>query len=358
MNQVDSSGRRLARSLSIERRMESCKGSLAETGGDKVGRGRLEARRPIHFLVGMSRSGITPLSRCLNSHPEIAVFGQSRFWGRCYIKPESPAGLTREQLRELEDLLCSFDWSATLGANDEGRLQHLSLSGLNALIRKTLGALDAPSRPGVAFVRIAQAIGEAERKPCVIEKTPHHLNWITRILAELPDSRFLVLLAMPYTFAFILRQQRDMTYHPIAAALLWRACMIAYRRAKRRHGDSILPLDIGELARDHVESLEKTADFLGVQKAPMRELPNFMAAVLPDDHLDQLLPIDIFWMNRASDSVRFDMGDVRRSAAGVSPEMLFRSLTSFPRWGAGLVQTMRGNHKGSLPRYLLNWLVR
>jgi len=46
----------------------------------------------VDFLLGMARSGTTWLGRTLAEHPEVAVFGESSFFGRLYVPP-GPDGM-------------------------------------------------------------------------------------------------------------------------------------------------------------------------------------------------------------------------------------------------------------------------
>ena len=73
------------------------------------------------FICGMSRGGTTWLGHCLNQHPEVAVFGESLYWGRNYIEPAHNGKYTIEQINQVLGLL-KRDCKAFLG-DGEGNLK-------------------------------------------------------------------------------------------------------------------------------------------------------------------------------------------------------------------------------------------
>ena len=70
---------------------------------DKLGENRLKGGG-IHFIMGMSRSGTSWMSRNLNAHPNIVSFGELKFWGSNYIKPNNNGRYSDKQLLELADM--------------------------------------------------------------------------------------------------------------------------------------------------------------------------------------------------------------------------------------------------------------
>src|SRR5262245_30276560 len=121
----------------------------------------------VHFLFGMSRAGITWLSRRLNAHPEIAVFGQSRFWGKRFIRPAAPAGYSNPDLRRIHQILRSCEWDATVG-DGAGTLRRLDHAGFHALLDEVFARVSAPISPANLFRAIAFAVAEREGKRLAI----------------------------------------------------------------------------------------------------------------------------------------------------------------------------------------------
>ncbi len=304
----------------------------------------------VHFVVGMARCGITPLSRCLNLHPDVAVFGESRFFGRCWVEPETASGYGAAQLERITRVLRQFRWTATVG-DEPGCLRNLSLDGMRDLVAETFARARAPIAPGRVFVALAEGVADAEGKRYAFEKTPHHLNWTPRIVGHVPGARFVVLLCDPYAFARFHREQ-DAPYHPVAAAFLWRGYMRSYERAARRYPDRLVVVDAAELARNGTRELERVQRFFGLElhdlSAPLAPLSSFFAAGPEPD------PDDVFWLNLLGGRLMRRHGYARRStphAAGY----VARSLVSLPRWCIDALPRARGPDIGPV-RYLLTWL--
>jgi hypothetical protein len=304
----------------------------------------------VHFVVGMSLCGITPLSRCLNLHPDVAVFGESRFFGRCYVEPRSAAGYDAAQLRRILRVLRQFRWRATVG--DEPGCLNVSLSQFRRLVEDAFSRAEAPIAPGVLFTMLAERVAAAEGKRYAFEKTPHHLNWVNRIVRHLPSSRFVVFLCEPYAFARFHHDQ-DPLYHPLATALLWRGYMRSYERAARRYPDRIVVVDAAELARDGAAALDRVQQFFGLDlhdlSAPIAEFSSEFAT-----YAHEADPADLFWINLFCGRLMRRRG-YARTWAPLAPRPLLASALSFPRWCFRALPRFKGT-SGSVPSYLLHWL--
>lgn len=305
----------------------------------------------VHFLVGMSLCGITPLSRCLNLHPSIAVFGESRFFGRCYVEPGSAAGYDAAQLRSIMAVLRQFRWRATVG-DEPGCLKNVSLVQFRRLIEDTFSRADAPIPPGVLFTMLAERVADAEGKRYAFEKTPHHLNWVDRIVQHLPASRFVVFLCEPYAFARF-HQDHDALYHPFVTALLWRGYMRSYERAARRHPDRIVVVDAAELARDGAAALNRVQRFFGFElhdlSPPLARFSSEFATYTQEGD-----PADVFWINLFCSRLMRRHG-YKQNWAPLEPRPVLASVLSLPRWCFRALPRFKGT-SGSVPSYLLHWL--
>jgi hypothetical protein len=305
----------------------------------------------VHFIVGMSRCGITPLSRCLNLHPVIAAFGESRFFGRYYVQPETAAGYSTAQLGRILRLLRQFRWTATVG-DEPGCLQNVSLERFRFLIEETFSSAQAPIPPGVLFTTLAGRIAAAEGKELALEKTPHHLNWLDRVVRHVPDARFVVFLCEPYAFASFHRDQ-DAVYHPLATALLWRGYLRSYERALWRHGDRIVVVDAAELARDGASALARVQRFFGLEPRDLSEpLAPFSREFQARSR--EVDAVDIFWLNVLCGRLMRRHG-YRRTWAPLAPSRLLGSFLSLPVWCMRVLPQLKGT-SGSISTYLLHWL--
>lgn len=305
----------------------------------------------VHFVVGMSRCGITPLSRCLNLHPNIAVFGESRFFGRCYVEPETAAGYNTAQLRSILRVLRQFRWTATVG-DERGCLQNVSLEKFRGLIEETFSHVQTPIPPGLLFTTLAERIAAAEGKEYAFEKTPHHLNWLDRIVEQVPGARFVVILCEPYAFASFQRDENAL-YHPLATALLWRGYMRSYERAVRRYADRIVVVDAAELARDGASALARVQQFFGLE---LRDLSAPLASFSSEleDRAREVDPVDIFWLNLLCGRLMRRHG-YRRIWARLALRRLLGSFLSLPAWCMRALPQFKRT-SGSISTYLLRWL--
>ena len=245
----------------------------------RAARGQVPLR--VNFIVGMARGGTTWLGRVISMHPELAVFGETSFWGNLYVRPRADRLYGGDELLQVLEIQRERDWRATT------RDEHDVLLGAGArdygmLVEQALARLEPPVSPADAFRAIAAAIAESEGKRRVLEKTAHHVHWLPRIPAGFPDSRFILTLRDPYEFVVSLRHLGNRLEgradrildrpwrHPLLAALAWRGYMNSTERARIRYDDRLLVIGTNELRERPAPTLERIQAFLDL---PIRELP-------------------------------------------------------------------------------------
>jgi len=319
------------------------------------------------FIVGMSRAGTQWMCKCLNEHPDVAAFGESKFFGRHYVEPaedglyhEAQLGAMRRRLLEHG----SFIHSTT--GTGPGTLKRLSMAGVEGLVAQTFPVDGEPLLPGEAFRRLAQAVAKVEGKPLAIEKTPHHLNWTDRMLAAVPEARFIVMVREPYSFMLSWRHQGDRfeerirrafarRYHPAAIAMIWKTSMRAATGAVARRPDRMLLVRFEDLRADPHATLERVQRFLGLRVVNLAEAvppdnTSFPGGRRPDLHAE-----DIFWMNRiAGSAIRAHGYSLRRTPFG--PLRIAWSSIRLPWWAVRNYLSLRSRVAGSTFGYLLRWL--
>jgi hypothetical protein len=305
----------------------------------------------VHFLVGMSRCGITPIARCLNSHSQIAVFGESRFWGRQYVKPKNSAGYGDQELAVIRSRLLAFRWRATVGAGP-GCLR-LSLPELRSLLAEVFAEARPPVRPGELFRTIAERIGAAEGKTLILEKTPNHLAAVHRIVAELPQASFVVLLCDPYVFVRCHREN-GVIDHPLAAAILWRGYVRAYERARRKHPERLVVVRLEELAASPQEVLERVQRRLRVPVEDITASLRYPGSQLPSVARHGARGAELFWVNFVAGRIMKRHG-YEPVTAPFAPLAVGRSLLTLGPWMVVLVRDYGGKRLRRLPG-LLQWI--
>lgn len=293
----------------------------------------------IDFIVGMSRSGITWLTRALNLHPQLTSFGQSRFWGKHYREPSDARGYDANELARMHRRLRGFTWDGTVGQGPGCLAQ--DLEQVRVLIDEAWAELRPPASPARVFEALAGAFARAGGSRHVIEKTPHHVLHVDRIRAHFPQARFVVLVAEPDDYAMIQRAQPDLPHHPVAVALLYRRYAAACERAVRSLGRDAVRVELRALAEHPELALAPVFELLDVEPVPVAE---HMPAL---DRFATPPPIDRFWL---------------ATLAGVGPRPtpppaeLARSLVSLPKWALGNLRANVEDVEGSLLDYYAKWL--
>ena len=115
------------------------------------------------FICGMSRGGTTWLGNCLNEHPNVAVFGESLYWGRNYKEPAKD-GYSESQVSEVLSLL-SMGTTAFLG-DGLGNLKHVQKSKWREV--KYL-KVPSPCAPGTLYSNICGWVASEEEVDYVIK---------------------------------------------------------------------------------------------------------------------------------------------------------------------------------------------
>lgn len=340
------------------------------------------ADHPACFIVGMSRAGTTWLSKCLNEHPDAAVFGESGFFGRGYVEPLSDGTYDEARLQQVIAWLKRSMWIHGLvpggpgeGGDAAGCLKNLSVERVPALVDDAFRDLPRDRRvtPGELFLRLCDAVGRAEGKSRVIEKTPHHVNWVDRILNALsgnpgnPGARFVIMLRDPYGFMLSYKHQGDrkrddvrrrfeQRYHPAGCAIVWRGYARAWQHATRCHPDQTLTIPFEDVRREPEAVLERVQRFfeLPVVRGLSERVPpdntSFPAGKRPELRAD-----DIHWMNRLAAREIVAFGEALRPAPR-EPGRVLASYARLPLWGVRNAISMRRVISGSPWAYLRRWL--
>ncbi len=309
----------------------------------------------INFIVGMSRCEITWLSRCINSHPDAAVFGQSRYWGRFWVEPNQNGKYGEKELGRILQIWRSFEWDATIGG-EEGCLKSLDLEGFKAMAERVLADIPRPASPEEPFKALAREIARRERKKVVFEKTPHHINWMERILRYLPGSRFIVLRCDPYRFIKFHKAQKDIPFHPIACALLWRGYMIAIEEAIKRRGDLVVVVDVERLMDDPSGELDRALDFFGLSRTDLATMVAPGHIEMPRDPKSEPGPEDYFWMNLIGSKImRENNLEIKKPGSIFFP--VAKSILLFAPWAFSILRQFKNEMPGSVSKYLLRWFI-
>lgn len=306
----------------------------------------------IHFLVGMSRAAISWLSRALNQHPEIAVFGQSRFWGKHYLEPNKDGLYTHYHRERLIQKARCFEWDATVGA-ESGCFPDTSLQDFQDILSDAIYRCDYPAQPRSVFAAMASAVAQIKSATIVIEKTPHHALHVDRIAKSFPEAKFILLWCDAENHLSVLKSQKDLIFHPAAASLVWRRyneAILEFRAS--RQGKGIFTC-YSELQNHPLSTVSDILSQLEVQPFQIEKcIPKFFHGREPGGTLPQLTAADYFWLHR--------MAGVRTSQANTNPSReAFSIIQSFATLASFGVRHLRENPsdvEGSLLDYYCGWM--
>jgi len=259
------------------------------------------------FIAGMSRGGTTWMNRVFNEHPSLASFGETAFWGRCYIEPGSDGQYNQSQLERVVGRLKKINLGP--GNTSPGGLKYINKATQPGVVEQAFTAVCAPISPAEVFDRFCQAIAQAEGKPCWIEKTPHHVLWLKRIFQAMPGSKVLIMTRSPYAFMLSYKHQGDRKapanrklfhrlYHPIGCSLVYRGYVRAIRLSVADYADKVMVTSIEEIQADPdgvFQRIQKYFELTVVQRLADKVGP--VNSSFPSGRKPRLGSEDIFWMN-------------------------------------------------------------
>lgn len=201
------------------------------------------------FVVGMPRAGTTAMIRALSRDPRVAAFGETLFWGRFWIEPDDDGHLDQDRIARLAGNLATLK----LEPSGDGGLWASPVDAIPRLTER-LTRLPDGTTPTEAFGAITSEVLTLTGRRFWVEKTPHHMMHLDRILKWLPESRFVVMLREPTAFLQSYKQQGDRKppevrrkfhrlYHPAAAGMVARRTYQAAVDADRREQVLLVPLE-------------------------------------------------------------------------------------------------------------------
>lgn len=319
-----------------------------------------------HFIVGMSRAGTTWLGKCLNEHPDAMVFGESLFWGRGYIHPKQEDGsYTHSQLELVLKNLEQFSCAAFLG-HKSGSLKKISQEVVSLLCVELKKEISSEPTPSEVFLKFSEKLLIVEQKTTAIEKTPHHVHWLPRILANLPDSRFIVMVRDPYGFMLSYKHQGDRQplalqkkfkklYHPIVCAFLWRGYFRSSIEAVKTYPKQTLLVFTHEMKQEPSRTLLRIQEFLLLKpiSALNLKVPPDNSS-FPDGCRPSLNSVDLFWINCIASKEIKTFGFTSQIGETNLLEVL-KSILGLPIWAIWASWHLYRSTQGSFITYLLHW---
>ncbi len=320
------------------------------------------------FIVGMSRSGTTWLAKSLDRHPELAVIGETAFWGREYVEPNKDGYYMPSQQGEIIKRLQACGLTATMGNisdTETKESRHARHARRRAVVGKLMEQCQIPVMPDKFFTQICGVVVDDEGKKWAIEKTPHHVNWLERITSEYPQARFLVMFRDAYGFMLSYKHQDERKqldagrkfknlYHPLGCALVWRGYAMAIANALQKYPEHCMSIEYGQLKSEPTKVIERAQKFIGVRVVDGLVIPpdnsSFVNRARPE-----LDAIDIFWMNLVAKNRMKELA-IEQKDGNASIFQVIASVVRIPVWVITVLTRFLIDGRIKSIAYLLTWV--
>jgi antitoxin (DNA-binding transcriptional repressor) of toxin-antitoxin stability system len=299
-----------------------------------------EETPPMGFIVGMPRAGTTWMSRCLSQHPEIAVFGETAYWGRNYVMPEGDKYNKKEYNKIIKYIPASSIFRT--GKKD---------LYLGKEIKKEIkGLIKSEKRidPKSLFDRYCSIVSNTTNKKRILEKTPHHVNYIKRIRSYYPDAKFIIMYRRPYEFMLSYKHQGDRKksnvrknfkklYHPIGCSLVYKNYISSINRDEE-YNENTIKIKLRDVKNSPKNVIQRVEKFLEV-KVTNKGTPKAKNSSFPKSKKSSLDSIDIFWMNTIAGKKIEEAGfEVTKSS--VKSLDVIKSIIAIPSWALYSIQKL------------------
>ena len=203
------------------------------------------------FIVGAPRSGTTLLASILARHSRIAVPPETHFL-RTYAR----------RLWNLYSLLKSKNRHETLTDFLLTNVRILDLALTKEDILREFSQY--PANYSFLFRAILQAFGLKNGKTIVIEKTPHHLEYVDTLVKWYPQVRIIHLVRDGRDVSMSLMQV-PWTHNNIERhAAYWAWCMRVAKRYEQQYPNNFLSIHFEALISEPENTVRRICDFIGV----------------------------------------------------------------------------------------------
>ena len=315
------------------------------------------------FILGMPRGGTQAMIRALNSDSRVAAFGETMFWGRLWVAPDEDGALDAEKI---ERIAHHFENNHLVPDKGDGAITDDGLA-LGGHAAKAVRACTPGMNPGEVFERMAESVLEATGRTYWVEKTPHHLQHLDRILRFMPEARILVMLRSPMEFLRSYKHQGDRKeqelrerfhrmYHPALASLVGRGTYRAAVDATNKWPDQIMVVRLEELVENPEELMPRIREHLDLPADAPAEYKQFNSSFeqnpnQPSD-LSNTEKTWLHWvLGRQARALDYDLPKKRFAPIG----MLMSTLSLVP-WTLRNWSSLSRHDSGGIRGMMRRWL--
>jgi hypothetical protein len=312
--------------------------------GEGEGRDTANASAVIdRLIVGMPRAGTTWLTQCLNQHPDVTAFGETRFWGKAFVAPGAGRLYDHRSLQRVKGRLLAKPLETTIHHPGPGMMSSLGAQNIKSTIRIAFEGYTGGVGPGDVFRSVAGQIARAEGKALWVEKTPHHIYHVDRIFKYLPSARFVITIRDPYSFILSYKYQRgyqrtaesrrrfEARYHPFMPVLVWTRCWRATQQALQDHPDQTMLVRMEDIESNPLAVVKQVESFFMLRHNPeVKGLSARVNSSFEDGSKPNLLDSEIAWMNLIAGAQVREAGYQPREASIGSLAFWKSALELFP----------------------------
>jgi hypothetical protein len=180
------------------------------------------ANKPPVFIVGSPRSGTSLLRNLLNRHPNLAISGETRFYGDVYKRRWAFGGMDNPKNRQR--LVRQYLSAIRL------RKLGVDLAGLEERLLREATSYQA------LLTCILEYYAESQGKKRYGEKTPHHAFFAETLCEWFPGAAIIHLVRDPRDVVASLQRMPWAPNSIVDNACMWRLFNRAARRARHRPG--------------------------------------------------------------------------------------------------------------------------
>lgn len=299
------------------------------------------------LIVGMSRAGTTSMTRAMNARGDTASFGETGFWGNRWLEPNVD-GYSREQLDEILNRHIKIKFSPS--GEGKGALE-ADLESIRSALRKRFAALTPPVSPLAAYAALGEAIASACGRAFWVEKTPHHLMHMDRIMQGAPDSRVLVMMRSPEEYMLsnkhhgerfdpAIQQNYKKVYHPMAVALVCRGYLKSMDVAKEKYSDAIKVVWLDQLKTGDDVLFGRIVEHFRLPSDITLDYPRDNSSFKNDENRPTLLPHEVIWLRLLAGKTTRKHGYVIQKQKGGTFAFLL-SILKLPLWAVNIIRVYR-----------------
>lgn len=250
------------------------------------------------------------MTRALNQIPGVVAFGETLFWGRFYEPPGADGCYHGDQLERLAARYRSIQLVPVGGVGGLGLTREQSTK----VVIDAITSATAPITPIALFSLIGTAVVKATGREsgltAWVEKTPHHLMHVGRIIEADPTARVIVMLRHPESFLLSYKHIGDLKpaaarnrfhslYHPLTAAVVCRGYLKALLSAVAQFPENVKVCRFEEITTDFPRAMEEVCRHLNLPSTPENAFPSENTSF--DDSRDTprpvLSPEDRAWLD-------------------------------------------------------------